>query len=187
MSLFSRDHPYLTFKCWAACCEGAMCGLAHKAALCIQLIWFRKGCGSAHSLSALLWKDPVRIQIGSEIIPNQLPSLLFTTWPPVSCTPGSQGGLQPKSLFRIWEQLCRGLIFVMLQNLWSCLLCQLHQYEPSFLFFHRCFRLKSTAAPYNSRQHSPMLFHYHRSAPLGIWLDVLWRDITSCSVRCRSS
>lgn len=33
MGLYSRDHPYLTFGCWAACCEGAMCGF------CKAVVW----------------------------------------------------------------------------------------------------------------------------------------------------
>lgn len=48
--LFSRDHPRLTFKCWATGCEGAVCGWGHEAVLCSQLIWSQKKvCGSAHS------------------------------------------------------------------------------------------------------------------------------------------
>ena len=39
----------------------------------------KKGCGSAHLVRALLWKDPARIQIGRAIIPNQLSSLIITT------------------------------------------------------------------------------------------------------------
>lgn len=102
-----------------------MRGLVHKAVLCTQLIWLKKGCGSAYWVSALLWKDPVRIQIGSAIIPSQLSSLLFTTWLPLSRIPRQPVWISAKdfwSLFRIWEQPCRGLKFLSLQNL-SGLVC----------------------------------------------------------------